>query len=75
MGIRESTMKIGIVGLWHLGSVTSACLVKVGFNVFAYDSDGKNIKFLQLGKALLFDPGLDELIQSGIANKKLVESC
>jgi hypothetical protein len=33
-------MRIGVVGLWHLGSVTAACLGS-HFEVIGYDSDAK----------------------------------
>ena len=64
-------MKIAVVGLWHLGSVTAACLASGGHDVIAYDADVSVIENLKLGKAPLFEPGLDNLIASGIALSKL----
>ena len=64
-------MKICVQGLWHLGSVTAACLASVGHDVVGLDSDADIVQNLAKGKAPLFEPGLDELIQSGIANGKL----
>lgn len=29
-------MKIGVIGLWHLGSVTAACLAKNSHHVHGY---------------------------------------
>lgn len=55
-------MKIAVVGLWHLGSVTAACLASGGHDVIAFDSDTQTIKNLAQGKAPLFEPGLDELL-------------
>jgi UDPglucose 6-dehydrogenase len=59
-------MKICVYGLWHLGAVTAACLASVGHEVIGLDDDETNIKNLNLGKAPLFEPGLDEMIQKGI---------
>lgn len=64
-------MKIGVVGLWHLGCVTAACLAEAGHEVIAFDTDAANIAQLQNGKAPLFEPGLDELIQAGLKAKHL----
>ena len=59
-------MKICVQGLWHLGSVTAACLASVGHDVVGLDSDSNNISNLNQGKAPLFEPGLDEMIQNEI---------
>jgi UDPglucose 6-dehydrogenase len=66
MGIGAKEMKICVFGLWHLGSVTSACLAKLGHRVVGLDFDKKVIKGLQDGKAPLFEPGLNELISGQI---------
>jgi UDPglucose 6-dehydrogenase len=67
-------MNICVLGLWHLGSVTAACLASVGHDVIGFDNEPSTIKNLTEGKAPLFEPGLDELIQAGIASGKLVFS-
>ena len=59
-------MKICVQGLWHLGSVTAACLASVGHDVVGLDDDSNNIRNLNQGKAPLFEPGLDEMIQNEI---------
>lgn len=64
-------MKVCIYGLWHLGSVTAACLASVGHDVVGLDADQNTIDGLKQGKAPLFEPGLDDLLQSGIAKGKL----
>lgn len=59
-------MKVCVQGLWHLGSVTAACLASVGHDVVGLDADQKTIDGLNQGKAPLFEPGLDDLLQSGV---------
>ena len=59
-------MKICVQGLWHLGSVTAACLASVGHDVVGLDGDSNNISNLNQGKSPLFEPGLDEMIQNEI---------
>jgi len=64
-------MKICVQGLWHLGSVTAACLASVGHDVTGLDANAATIEKLAQGQAPLFEPGLDDLLQTGIANGKL----
>lgn len=64
-------MKICVQGLWHLGSVTAACLASVGHDVVGLDSDINTIDGLNQGKATLFEPGLDDLLQAGITKGRL----
>lgn len=58
-------MKIVVLGLWHLGSVTAACCAK-SFSVTGLDFDSKIVANLKNGKAPLFEPGLDSLISAGV---------
>lgn len=60
-------MKVCVQGLWHLGSVTAACLASVGHDVVGLDADQRTIDGLNHGKAPLFEPGLDDLLQAGSA--------
>jgi UDPglucose 6-dehydrogenase len=73
MGVRGGKffMKVCVYGLWHLGTVISACLASVGHNVVGLDASQKTIANLKQGKAPLFEPGLNELLQTGIAERRL----
>jgi len=64
-------MNVAIIGLWHQGVVAAACLADFGYEVLAADHDRERIDALNGGKAPLFEPGLDELIQKGIASRRL----
>ena len=59
-------MKVCVLGLWHLGSVTAACLASGGHSVIGLDESDDVVEGLGQGKAPLFEPGLNELIQQGI---------
>ena len=65
-------MKICVFGLWHLGSVTSACLVSLGHQVIGFDHDANTVKKLNAAIAPVFEKGLDELINEGISANKLI---
>ena len=64
-------MKVCVFGLWHLGCTVSACLAKLGHTVVGLDHNKETISNLNAGKAPLFEPGLDVLIQEGILKLKL----
>ena len=63
-------MRLTVLGLWHLGCVTTACSAK-HFNVVGLDFDEGVVTGLQQGKAPLFEPGLNELISTGIERNAL----
>ena len=63
-------MKIVVLGLWHLGSVTAACCAK-HFEVVGLDFDQDVVAHLQRGEAPLFEPGLNDLLAGGLKQKKL----
>jgi UDPglucose 6-dehydrogenase len=44
-------MKVCVKGLWHLGSVTAACLATVGHEVVGLDADQKTVDGLGQGNA------------------------
>jgi UDPglucose 6-dehydrogenase len=53
---------IGVVGLWHLGSVTAACLADAGNDVIGIDPDPAVIDGLLSGRPPVSEPGLAELL-------------
>jgi len=59
-------MKICVFGLWHLGTITVACLSSGGNQMTGLDFEEQVTQGLNQGKAPLFEPGLDDLIQKGI---------
>lgn len=64
-------MNICVQGLWHLGTVTAACLASVGNRVTGLDFDVGTIKGLAGGTPPLFEPGLEELVKEGLASGRL----
>jgi UDPglucose 6-dehydrogenase len=58
--------KICVVGIWHQGAVAAACLADLGFQVVGVEQDEGRVQNLNVGKAPLFEPGLDELLSKGI---------
>ena len=63
-------MKITVLGLWHLGSVTAACLAR-HHRVTGLDFDEAVLTNLRAGRAPLHEPGLDALLAAGLASGQL----
>ena len=59
-------MKVAVIGLWHQGVVGAACLASLGYDVVAADHDAERVASLSKGKAPIFEPGLDDLLQKGL---------
>jgi len=55
-------MRIGVIGVGHVGLVTAAALAELGHSVVAMDLDRVKIELLQSGKSPFYEPGLDDLI-------------
>ena len=64
-------MKVCVLGLWHLGSVTAACLASVGHDVTGLDSNSGIVEKLQKAEPPVSEPGLDDLIREGINADRL----
>src|SRR3990172_9968314 len=65
------TLKICVLGIWHLGAVTSTCLADLGFSVVGVDQDPIRVEHLNQGRPPLFEPGLEELLARNLAAGRL----
>jgi len=63
-------MHVVVLGLWHLGSVTAACVAR-HHQVTGLDFDESVLAKLRAGHPPLHEPGLDDLLAAGLANGKL----
>ncbi len=63
--------KVCVVGLWHLGVVTSACFADLGRNVVGVADDPERAAFLKNGVPPLFEPELAELMAKHLASGRL----
>jgi UDPglucose 6-dehydrogenase len=64
-------MKVGVLGTGYVGLVTSASLAAIDHDVIGMDLDPDKIASLQRGRPTIFEPGLEKLIEQGLAKKKL----
>ena len=64
-------MKISVIGCGYLGAVHAACMAELGHDVVGIDVDAAKIATLSEGSAPFFEPGLPELLRSGIESGRL----
>jgi len=63
--------KVCVIGIWHLGAVTSACLAELGYQVIGVERDPEQAAALNKGIPPLFEPGLEELMARHLASGRL----
>ena len=56
-------MKISIIGCGYVGAVTGACFAALGHDIIFVDLDSDKVAAINAGKAPIYEPGLDELLQ------------
>lgn len=64
-------MRVCVSGLWHLGTVTAACLAAAGHDVIGHDPDPKRVEQLMAGIPPVQEPGLELLLREGLARGRL----
>lgn len=64
-------MKIAVLGLGYVGSVTGACLAELGHTVAGVDRDAFKVSSILRGKAPFYEPGLEDLIARQVAAGRL----
>ena len=65
------TRRLAVVGNWHQASVVSACLAALGYQVTGIGDDAEAIAALNAGRAPLYEPGLNELIDQNLRADRL----
>ena len=64
-------MEVCVVGTGYVGLVTGTCLAYLGHSVVCVDIDERKIETLRKGRAPIYEPGLDQLITSGLQRGNL----
>jgi UDPglucose 6-dehydrogenase len=63
--------ELAVIGCGHVGLVVGACFAELGHRVECIDIDVPRVQALQRGVTPLHEPGLDELVASGLASGRL----
>ncbi len=72
-------MRIAVCGMAHQGVVTAACLAEAAldrkhphnWHIIGYESNQDTVAALEQGKPPIFEPGLADLVASGIQSERL----
>ena len=64
-------MRVSMIGAGYVGLVSGACFADFGHKVICVDKDAAKIAALKRGEIPIFEPGLDELLESNIKQGRL----
>lgn len=60
-----------MIGAGHVGLTSGACLARIGHKVICVDRDAEKIATLNRGEMPIYEPGLKEIIQDAVREKRL----
>ena len=64
-------MKVAVVGLGYVGTVTAACLASRQHDVYGVDVDAAKVDEIRSGRSPVAEPGLDALVARVVAEGRL----
>lgn len=59
-------MRVCVIGTGYVGLVTGACLSHIGHHVICVDNNEEKVKLMKSGQTPIYEPGLSDIMQSGI---------
>src|SRR5690606_1097838 len=68
---RGGDMRISVIGCGYLGAAHAAAMAELGHDVSGIDVDERKVDALTRGEAPFVEPGLPELLTSGVASGRL----
>src|SRR5882672_1473113 len=64
-------MHVAVIGTGYVGLVSGACFSEFGVSVTCVDKDADKIARLQRGEMPIYEPGLDQLVESNVRAGRL----
>jgi UDPglucose 6-dehydrogenase len=65
-------LRLTVLGAGYLGIAHAACMASFGFDVLGIDTDAWKVEQLNAGHLPIYEPGLGELLRSGLDSGRLV---
>ncbi len=67
--------RVTVIGAGYVGLVTAACLSASGHETLCADIDAAKIAALDQGHSPIYEPGIDALLTTGLASRRLRFAC
>ena len=64
-------MRLAVIGLGYVGTVTAACFARNGVRVVGVDLDDSKVEAVKAGRATFFEPGLEDLLRDAVHTGRL----
>ncbi|MGH3155632.1 MAG: UDP-glucose dehydrogenase family protein [Streptosporangiaceae bacterium] len=64
-------LRLTVLGTGYLGATHAACMAEIGFEVLGLDTDESRAGALAAGRLPFYEPGLDPLLERGLASGRL----
>ena len=64
-------LRLTVLGTGYLGITHAACMASLGFDVLGVDIDARKVEQLNAGQLPIYEPGLGELLRSGLDSGRL----
>src|SRR5438270_3013461 len=64
-------MRVAVIGTGYVGLVSGACFSEFGVSVVCVDKDADKIARLKRGEMPIYEPGLDQLVESNVKAGRL----
>lgn len=61
-------MKVAVLGLGYVGTVTAACLATRGHDVWGVDIEASKVSMIAAGRSPVLEPGLDTLVAEAVGS-------
>jgi UDPglucose 6-dehydrogenase len=70
-GATNASLRLTVLGTGYLGATHAACMASLGFGVLGVDTDARKVDQLNAGHLPISEPGLKELLLSGLDSGRL----
>jgi UDPglucose 6-dehydrogenase len=67
----SADLRLAVLGAGYLGITHAACMASLGFDVLGVDTDPGRVDQLSDGELPIYEPGLAELVRSGLSAGRL----
>ena len=64
-------LRLTVLGAGYLGITHATCMASLGFDVLGVDTDAQKVDQLNAGQLPIYEPGLRELLRSGLDSGRL----